>query len=238
MTHNPMTPALATVTPTDGAAPLTKYNHIAARNALNDAATLNAAMSQHTLALGAQIGAKTQDSTFNEELAARNIAQSQDTNAAIMQVEIVCQSAIGSFAFKDGSHPYLTDRDQLWRKHVRNCCASYCEKGGRALWQDKESCALLSSSDFLLGIQSSPGTQYPVTFDIKIKFANRAAYRGGACYSTGQTKGQMIFEDVLIGTPVVVGLFHSNVLTLSSSAGVLSSQSFSQATTAAALASS
>jgi len=97
---------------------------------------------------------------------------------------------------------------------------------------------LLASSDFLLGLQTSPGTAFPITLDIKVLFANRAAYRGGACFSTGVTRGQMMFEDIIIGEPTLVGLFHNNVLSIAASSAVLSSQSFSQATTAAALASS
>ena len=187
--------------------------------------------------IGAANAVGTLLTTFNQELAARNIAMSQDSNAAILKLEIVVQSAIGSFSFRDTVEPYLQDRDVLWRKHVRNCHAKYCP-AGRGAWQDRECCALLASSDFLLGLQTSPGTAFPITLDIKVLFANRAAYRGGACFSTGVTRGQMMFEDIIIGEPTLVGLFHNNVLSIAASSAVLSSQSFSQATTAAALASS
>ena len=202
----------------------------AARAVFTQRATLNTAVVNFGL-----VGDIT--TTFNQELAARNIAMAQDSNAAIIAIEIVVQSAIGSFAFRDESEPYLQDRDVLWRKHVRNCHAKYCP-AGRGAWQDRECCALLASSDFLLGLQTSPGTAFPVTLDVKVLFANRAAYRGGACFSTGVTRGQMMFEDIIIGEPTLVGLFHNNVLSIAASSAVLSSQSFSQATTAAALASS
>ena len=170
----------------------------------------------------------TRNSVFNQELAARNIAMAQDSNAAILQLEIIVQSAIGSFSFRDANAPYLQDRDVLWRKHVRNCHSKYCP-AGRGAWQDRECCALLASSDYLLGLQTSPGTQFPITLDIKVRFANKAAYRGGACFSTGCTRGQMMFEDIIIGEPTLVGLFHQTVLSIAASSPVLSSQSFSQA---------
>ena len=107
-----------------------------------------------------------------------------------MQIEIVVQSAIGSFAFRDSSDkgPWLEDRDVLWRRHLRNCHSQY-SKAGRAVWQDRECCALLASSDFCLGLSTSPGTQYPITLDVKVRFANRASYRGGGVFFNWRTKG-------------------------------------------------
>ena len=170
----------------------------------------------------------------------RYISQNQDSNAAILQLEIVIQSAIGSFAFKDtnstGNNTYLTDRDILWRTHTRNCHSEYAKKG-RSSWQRRKSCLLLSSSDYLLGLSTSPGTVYPITMDVRVKFANLASYKGGLCYTLGQNKGQAEFEDFMVGEPILVGLFTQNVLSLAASSAVYSSQAFSQATTAAALAS-
>ena len=179
--------------------------------------------------------------TFNQEIAARNIAQSQDSQAAILQFECVIQSAVGSFAFRDSENQtqntHTQDRDRLWRTHVRNCHSSY-SSAGRGVWQDRESCLLLSASDYLVGLQTSPGTVFPITLDIRIKFANRASYSGGACYTTGcGVKGKMEFEDFIVGEPIMVGCFHQNVMSIAASSSVLSSQAFSQATTAAALSS-
>ena len=161
----------------------------------------------------------------------------QDSSAAILQLEIVVQFAIGSFSFRDTQAPFLQDRDVLWRKHVRNCHSQY-SPAGRSSWQDRECCALLASSDFCLGLASSPGVQFPVTLDIRCRFANRAAYSGGACFTTGSSQGKMSFEDIIVGEPTLVGIFSQNVLSIAASSAVLSSQSFSQATAAAALASS
>ena len=184
------------------------------------------------------LGAHTQLSVFRQELAARNIAMAQDSNAAIVQFELTIQSALGAFSFRDSGDGFLQDRDRLWRTHIRNCHSSY-GAAGRAATQDRESCLLLSASDYLIGLGSSPGTQYPITIDCAIRFENRAAYSGGACFSTGMgVQGKMQFEDVMIGTPICVGLFHQNVLSIAASSAVLSSQAFSQATTAAALQSS
>jgi hypothetical protein len=175
----------------------------------------------------------------DQQLMSRFIAQNQDSNAAILQLEIVIQSAIGSFAFRDSAeanHSYFTDRDLLWRTHTRNCHSEYSKKG-RASWQNKKSCLLLSSSDYLLGLSTSPGTVYPITMDVRVKFACRSSHKGGICFTTGQNKGQCEFEDFMVGEPILVGLFTQNVLSLAASSAVYSSQAFSQATTAAALAS-
>ena len=69
-----------------------------------------------------------------------------------------------------------------------------------------------------------------------MKVANRSYYKGGACYTTGQVKGQMCIEDFIVGTPVCVGLFNQQILSIASSSAVLSSQAFSQATYASAIA--
>ncbi len=135
-----------------------------------------------------------------------------------------------------GNNTYLTDRDILWRTHTRNCHSEYAKKG-RSSWQRRKSCLLLSSSDYLLGLSTSPGTVYPITMDVRVKFANLASYKGGLCYTLGQNKGQAEFEDFMVGEPILVGLFTQNVLSLAASSAVYSSQAFSQATTAAALAS-
>jgi hypothetical protein len=125
----------------------------------------------------------------------------------------------------------------LFRKHVRNCHSRYCEQG-RGVWQEKQCCALLQSSDYLLGLQTSPGTQYPITLDVRVKFQNKAVYSTGLCFADGVSKGKAEFEDIIVGTPVLVGCFHQNVLSIAASSAVQSSQAFSQATTASALASS
>ena len=78
----------------------------------------------------------------------------------------------------------------------------------------------------------------PITIDVRIKFANRSSHKGGICYSAGVHKGQAEFEDFIVGEPICVAIFTQNVLSLAASSGVYSSQAFSQATTAAALASS
>ena len=46
------------------------------------------------------------------------------------------------------------------------------------------------------------------------------------------------FENIIVGEPIMVACFNQNVMSIASSSAVLSSQAFSQATTAAALQSS
>jgi hypothetical protein len=118
---------------------------------------------------------------------------------------------------------------------VQNCCDGYC-KAGRGKWQDRASCALLSCADFLLGLQTGPGVVFPIILDIKVKFANRSAVASGLCFTNGQTKGQQVYDDIMVGTPVCVGLFNQHILSIASSSAVISSQAFSQSTYAAAVA--
>ena len=164
----------------------------------------------------------------------RYIAQNQASNAAIMQVEIQIQSAVGSWSFVSDKQPYLRDRDRLYRRHTQNCCDGYI-KAGRGAWQDRASCALLSCSDFLLGLSTGPGVVFPIIIDARVKFANRSAVASGALFSTGKTKGMNVYEDIMVGQPVMVGLFDNQILSLSSSSAVLSAQAFSQSTYAAAV---
>ena len=174
--------------------------------------------------------------TFDQELAGRYLAQNNDSNASIMMIEITVQSAVGSWSFKSsGNYPYTRDRDELWQKHVANCCDGYC-KAGRGKWQDRESCALIGVEDYLLGLATSPGTVFPVILDLKVKFANRAAISSGLCFTNGQSRGQQFYDDFICGTPVCVGLFNQQILSIASSSAVISAQAFSQATTASALA--
>ena len=171
---------------------------------------------------------------FGQYIANRYIAQNQGSNAAILQLEITVQSAVGSWSFRTQNYPYLQDRDLLWRKHQQNCCEDYMP-AGRGFWQDRASCALLASSDFLLGISSGPGVTFPIIMDIKCKFANRAAVSSGACFTNGMAKGRYVFEDIICGEPVCVGLFNQQILSIAASSAVLSAQAFSQQTYAAAV---
>ena len=173
---------------------------------------------------------------YTAEKAGRYIAQNQDSNAAIMQLEITVQSAVGSWAFKSDAYPYLQDRDMLWQKHVTNCCDEYMQ-AGRGKWQDRASCVLLSCSDFLLGLSTSPGTVFPIILDINCRFANRSAVCSGLAYAGPQCIGKQTFDDFMVGDPVCVACFNQQILSINSSSAVLSSQAFSQSTTASALAS-
>ena len=171
------------------------------------------------------------------EKAHRYLAQNVASSASICQLELIVQSAIGSFSFRDARSPYLADRDNLWRRHRANCCDGYM-KAGRGAWQKRSSCLLLDASDFLLGLQTSPGVSFPVQIDAKIKFANKNAVASGLCFTTGLTRGRPIFSDIMVGTPVMVGLFNNQILSIASSSAVLSAQAFSQSTFSSAVAQS
>ena len=172
--------------------------------------------------------------TFNQELMCRYVAQNQASNARICSLEITVQSTAGSWSFQAVDQPYMADRDILWDRHVANCCDSYMP-AGRGKWAARSSCALLSCSDFLLGVSSSPGVIFPIIVNARVRFQNNAGVSDGICYSTGQHKGKACFDDVLVGTPVCVALFNQQILSIASSSAVLSAQAFSQSTFASAV---
>ena len=174
--------------------------------------------------------------SFKAEAAGRYIAQNQSSNAAILQLAITVQSAVGSWSFRGEKDSYLQDRDLLWRKHSSNCCDDYMP-AGRGRWQSRASCALLSMSDFLLGLNVSSGVVFPVIFDISVKFRNMAGVSSGFVYNSGATKGgRQVYDDFICGTPVIVGCFNSQILSIASSSAVISAQAFSASTASAALA--
>jgi len=227
---------LACIDRVASAADATRFGAAAARAAFD---THGHALTSARDSVGANGGANMDtfglQTAFNAQVANRNIAQSQDSNAAILQFELTIQSAVGAFSLRDTEKPYLQDRDRLWRKHINHCHSDY-GSAGRQTWQDRECCLLLSSSDYLLGLSTSPGTMFPITLDAKIRYANKAAVADGACFTVGNgVLGRMVFEDFIVGEPVLVGLFDQNILTIAESSAVLSFQAFSQATTAANL---
>jgi hypothetical protein len=206
----------------------------AARTVFDTAARCNAALMDNVVIPANALGDAA--IVFNQECAGRYIAQNSASNAAIMQLEITVQSAVGSWSFKSNTgYPYTEDRDLLFRKHVQSCCDGYM-KAGRGKWQDRGCCALIACSDFLLGLGgASPGVVFPIILDVKCKFANRAAVGSGLCFNTGMTKGRQIYDDFIVGSPVCVGLFNQQIISIASSSAVISAQAFSMSTAASAL---
>jgi len=76
----------------------------------------------------------------------------------------------------------------------------------------------------------------PIILDIQVRFGNRAGVASGLCYTTGQAKGKMVFDDIIVGEPVVCALFNQQIMSIASSSAVISAQSFSQSTYASAIA--
>ena len=106
---------------------------------------------------------------------------------------------------------------------------------GRQRWSDRASCLLLASSDFCLGL-SSPGVVFPIIADVRVKFGGRSAVKSGLVFNNGQTKGGVqIYDDILVGTPVLCACYNQQILSLASSSAVLSAQAFSQQTFSSAI---
>ena len=74
-----------------------KYATVAARTIFDNDAHTNASVRTHVGSGADANNTFNQAGAFNQELAARNVAMAQDSNAAILQFECVIQSAVGSF---------------------------------------------------------------------------------------------------------------------------------------------
>ena len=132
-------------------------------------------------------------------------------------------------------YPHLQDQRDLWDIHKRNCHAAYLEDSGIADWQARCCCMLVSASEYMAGLGSSPGTAFPVQISISCKFQNKCAFLDGIKYSDSRAAGALLHRDYISSRAVVVGIFDKQIMQIASSAMVLSAQNFTQSTTAALL---
>ena len=158
-------------------------------------------------------------------LAAQYLMRNTSRNASIEKFELSIQSAAGNYVFANGDFPYLRNRSELYRdirKHVVK--DGYPDEG---VWDKHECAIILHVSDFARSL-SSDGTSYPCSFSAKVRYVNKAQHifgrgAGGSCVGNGIYPSQ----DAIWGTPLMIGLFPRQSLTLSPSSGILASMNIS-----------
>ena len=157
-------------------------------------------------------------------LAAQYLMRITSRNASIDKFELSIQSAAGNYTFANGDFPYLRSRSELYRDIRKHVNLDYPDEG---IWDKHESCIILHVSDFARSL-SSDGTSYPCSFSAKVRFVNKAQHifgrgAGGSCDGNGIYP----LQDAIFGTPLMIGLFPRQSLTLSPSSGILASQNIS-----------
>ena len=165
----------------------------------------------------------------------RNIAQNQDSNLAIVRVKILIQSSVGTWEHTSDNYPWKQDQQEMFNVHKRNCCQSYLEDSGMQSWQNRCCGLLLSSSEYMQGLGTSPGTAFPIQVTVEAKFMNKCSFLDGIKYSDHRASGAIVHRDYIQARAVVVGIYDKQVLQISSSSSVLSAQNFTQSTTASLL---
>jgi hypothetical protein len=169
------------------------------------------------------VGAQTAVDIDDRAVQAQYLMRNTSRNASIDQFSLEIQSAAGNYTFS-GDFPYLRNRSELFRDIRKHVNLDYPDEG---TWDKHEGAIILHVSDFARSL-SSDGTSYPCSFSAKVRFCNKAQHVfGRGC--TGATAGNGIYpqQDAIAGTPLMIGLFPRQSLTLSPSSGILSSQNIS-----------
>ena len=168
-------------------------------------------------------GAVVSDTVDTRAIHAQYLMRNTSRNASIDQFSLEIQSAAGAYTFS-GEFPYLKNRSSLYRDIRKHVNLDFPEEG---VWDKHESCIILHVSDYARSL-SSDGTSFPCSFSAKVRFSNKAQHifgRGVSGSSTGN--GICPQQDAIWGTPLMIGLFPKQSLTLSPSSGVLSSMNIS-----------
>jgi len=162
------------------------------------------------------------------KFAGRYIAQNQDSNLAIVKLNLVVQSSVGTFEVSGDKYPFLRDQQNVWDQHKRNCNAEYFADGGFLDWQKRGCCVLLSVSQYLHGLGSSAGVAFPIQISATVSFENKCAFIEGLYANDPSIKGPIVWKDYIRARPVIVGIFDKQVIQIASSSAVLSALNMSQ----------
>ena len=169
------------------------------------------------------VGAVASGNIDSRAVHAQYLMRNTMRNASIDKFSLEIQSAAGNYTFS-GEFPYLRNRSELYRDIRKHVNLDFPEEG---IWDKHESCIILHVSDFARSL-SSDGTSYPCSFSAKVRFVNKAQHIFGRGVS-GSGPGNGIYpqQDAIWGTPLMIGLFPRQSLTLSPSSGILASQNIS-----------
>lgn len=170
------------------------------------------------------VGAQTATDIDDRAVMAQYLMRNTSRNASIDKFELAIQSAAGNYVFSNGDFPYLRSRSEIYRDVRKHVNIDYPDEG---IWDKHESAIILHVSDYARSL-SSDGTSYPCSFSAKVRFSNKAQHIFGRG-ATGGTAGAGIYptQDAIWGTPLMIGIFPRQSLTLSPSSGILSSMNIS-----------
>jgi hypothetical protein len=154
-------------------------------------------------------------------------SRNSDALACITQFELRVQTSIGAYTYAADAFPFIRNRQQLWRDHLRSCVDGYCN-GSFAEYSKHSGMLLLSSDLWLRGI-SSPNTSFPLTLSAKARFESRREYVDG--HSSAAVKGRFpaIQQDCIFGEPVMLMIYTGGSLQISPSSALLTSANLSHA---------
>ena len=154
------------------------------------------------------------------------LSRNTDCSASIDQFSLEIQSSLGAYTYSDDAGAFIKTRHQLFRDHLRYCSDDYLQ-GDFEKWSRHQCCLLLGADSFIRGL-STPGCAFPIVINAKCSFTSRRQYMDGHAY-TCEGLVPSVFRDVIQGTPVLCMIYPGGSLSLTASAGVLSSQNLGHA---------
>ena len=156
---------------------------------------------------------------------AQYLIRNTSRNASIDKFALEIQSAAGNYTFDSGEdYPYKKSKSELYRDVSKHCLESYPELG---IWDKHECAVILHVSDFARSL-SSDGCSFPCTFSAKVRFTNKAqAFFGQGASGLCGGNGIYPLMDAISGTPLMIGIFPRQSLTVAPSSSVLGSQNIS-----------
>ena len=152
------------------------------------------------------------------------VCRNTSRNAAIQRFSLSIQSSIGAYSFAGDTAPYLLTRNQLYRDHIRYCQTS--DYPDINTWFKHDCCLLIGADSYLRGL-TSPGCSFPITLDCTVEYISAGQYIDGVGSAAKLARSPAVFQDVIQGDPVLVGLYPGSSLQVSASSAVLSSQNLS-----------
>ena len=151
------------------------------------------------------------------------LCRNTTANAAIRRFSLEIQTSQGSYSFAGDVKPFLRTKSELYRDHLKSMPSRYMDI---TRWYKYNCCLLLGVNDYMRGLASS-GESYPVTISASVEFQSCRQYIDGHGAAAHASIGTACFQDKIAGKPVMVQIFDSSSLSVSSSSALLSAQNLS-----------
>ena len=154
-------------------------------------------------------------------------SRNSDALACITNFEMRIQTAVGSYLYAAADWPYIRNRQQLFRDHLRSTVDGYCN-GSFAEYSKHHGMLLLSSDLWLRGI-STPNASFPVTISAKCRFESRREYVDGHSCAAAKGRAPAVQQDCIQGQAVCCMIFTGGSLQISPSSSLNTSANVSHA---------